>query len=152
MQSLHIFNGNPKRGLNYLRRAVELDPFVPVYIVEKRLTAYYAIGDQEKVLSEARALHHQTRRSRYNAAASLVALGQTEAARDVIKTVIADDPSLSLDYVVRQELCCFRISCSSSLLDGCDEPEILLMLNPHICPKGADVRQATSEGNRPRGG
>ncbi|MFK7945925.1 MAG: hypothetical protein AB8B85_23865, partial [Paracoccaceae bacterium] len=35
----------------------------------------------------------------------------------------------------------FRISCSSSLLDGYDEPEILLMPIPHICPKGADVRQ-----------
>jgi transposase InsO family protein len=34
----------------------------------------------------------------------------------------------------------FRISCSSSLLDGYDEPEILRCSNPQICPTGADVR------------
>ena len=37
-------------------------------------------------------------------------------------------------------LCWFRISCSSSLLDGCDEPEILRCSNPQFCPTGADVR------------
>jgi hypothetical protein len=36
----------------------------------------------------------------------------------------------------------FRISYSSSLLDGYDEPEILRCSNPQICPTGADVRQA----------
>jgi len=34
----------------------------------------------------------------------------------------------------------FRMSVSSPLLDGYDEPEILLMPIPQICPTGADVR------------
>jgi hypothetical protein len=35
----------------------------------------------------------------------------------------------------------FRISCSSSLHNGFDEPEILRWSNPKICPGSADVRQ-----------
>ena len=34
----------------------------------------------------------------------------------------------------------FRISCSSSLHNGFDEPEILRWSNPKICPGSADVR------------
>jgi hypothetical protein len=33
------------------------------------------------------------------------------------------------------------MSCSSSLLETYDEPEILRCSNPQICPTGADVRQ-----------
>ena len=100
---MHIFNGDPKGGLERLDRAVELDPFVPVYIVEEYLTAYYAMGDFEKVVAEARNLHHQTRRSRCYTAASLVALGRVDAAREVVRTVLEDDPVLTLDYVRGQE-------------------------------------------------
>ena len=80
-----------------------MDPFVPVYIVEEYLTAYYAMGDFEKVVAEARNLHHQTRRSRCYTAASLVALGRVDAAREVVRTVLEDDPVLTLDYVRGQE-------------------------------------------------
>ena len=101
---MHIFNGDPSAGLEKLERAVELDPFVPVYIIEERLTAFYTMGDYEKVLSEARSLQHQTRRSRYYTAASLVALDRLDAARQIIRATLSDNPSLSLDYVVGQEL------------------------------------------------
>ena len=101
---MHIFNGDPETGLARLRRAVLLDPFVPVYIVEEFLTAYYVMGDYEKVIAEARSLHHQTRRSRYYAAASQVALGQLDAACKIIEAALSDDASLSLNYVRGQEL------------------------------------------------
>lgn len=101
---LHIFNGDPEIGLARLHRAIELDPFVPVYIVEEHLTAYYALGDYEKVISEARDLNHQTRRSTYYTAASLVALDRLDAARRVIRNALEDDPSLSSDYVRGQEI------------------------------------------------
>lgn len=101
---LHIFNGDPKTGLERLQRAIELDPFVPVYIAEEHLTAYYALGDYEKVISEARDLHHQTRRSKYYTAASLVALDRLDAARRVIRNALEEDPSLSSDYVRGQEI------------------------------------------------
>jgi DNA-binding SARP family transcriptional activator/TolB-like protein/Tfp pilus assembly protein PilF len=102
--AIHVFNGDPETGLARLERAVELDPFVPVYIIEERLSAYYLLSDYEKVIEEARALHHQTRRSRYYTAASLVALGRTEEARRVMKTAIEEDPSLSIQYLRCQEL------------------------------------------------
>ncbi len=101
---LHIFCGDPLTGLERLERAVELDPFVPVYIVEERLTAHYAMGNHPRVLAEARRLNHQTRRSRYYTAASLIALEQREDARQIISAVLDEDPELSLDYVVGQEL------------------------------------------------
>lgn len=101
---MHIFNGDPEEGIRRLNRAVELDPFVPVYIVEEYLTAYYTMGDYEKVINEAKNLNHQTRRSRYYTAASFVAVGKTEAAKKVISSVLEDDPALTLSYVKGQEL------------------------------------------------
>jgi len=41
----------------------------------------------------------------------------------------------------------FRISCSSSLHNGFDEPEILRCSIPDICPVGADVRHSGHPGN-----
>lgn len=102
--AIHVFNGDPETGLARLNRAVELDPFVPVYIVEERLSAFYLLGDHEKVISEAKKLHHQTRRSRYYTAASLVALGRSEEARRVMRNALDEDPSLSLQYLRSQEL------------------------------------------------
>lgn len=102
--AIHVFNGDPEKGLERLNRAIELDPFVPVYIIEERLSAYYVLGDHEKVVSEARNLHHQTRRSKYYTAASLVALGRIDEARRIIKAALEEDPSLSLQYLRSQEL------------------------------------------------
>lgn len=102
--AIHVFNGDPEKGLARLNRAVELDPFVPVYIIEERLSAYYLMGDHEKVISEAQNLNHQTRRSRYYTAASLVALGRAKEARRVMRTALEEDASLSIQYLRSQEL------------------------------------------------
>jgi transposase InsO family protein len=40
------------------------------------------------------------------------------------------------------------MSCSSSLLNGFDEPEILRCSNPQIGPEGADVRHVEDKGIR----
>lgn len=102
--ALHIFNGDPETGLARLTRAMELDPFMPVYIVEERLSAYYAMDDHEKVVAAARVLNHQTRRSQYYTAASLVALDRLDAARRVMQAALRDDPDLSFAYLRGQEL------------------------------------------------
>ncbi|MCR9111541.1 MAG: hypothetical protein NXH94_22105 [Rhodobacteraceae bacterium] len=120
--AIHIFNGDPEIGLARLNRAVELDPFVPVYIIEERLSAYYLLADHEKVVEEAKALNHQTRRSRYYTAASLVALGRKEEARRVMKRAIDEDPSLSLQYLRSQEL--YR------------NPTVLAELEDRVCAAG----------------
>jgi TolB-like protein/Tfp pilus assembly protein PilF len=102
--AFYIFAGEPTRALELLVRAESLDPFLPVWIVEERIAALYALGQYEDLCNEARSLAFQTRRTRCYRAAARVALGQTDRARDLIVQALAEDPTLSQDYILSQEL------------------------------------------------
>ncbi|MFA3919829.1 BTAD domain-containing putative transcriptional regulator [Ruegeria hyattellae] len=114
--AIHIFCGDPEKGLERLEHAQELDPFVPVYIVEERLSAHYALENYKQIIAEARQLQHQTRRSRYYLAASLVATGDLANSKEVIREALAVDPALGFDYLRGQEL--FRDKTILARLEG----------------------------------
>ncbi|MEP1352868.1 MAG: adenylate/guanylate cyclase domain-containing protein [Tateyamaria sp.] len=102
--AFYTFDGQPERALELLEHAATLDPFLPVWIVEEQVAALYALGRFTESNEEARSLNFQTRRSRLYRAASRVARGDIERAREIVAEALADDPTLSLEYVKSQEL------------------------------------------------
>lgn len=98
------FAGEPERAFGLLDRAEGLDPYLPVWVVEERIAALYALGRFEEVNRAALDLPFQTRRTRCYRAAARVARGDIERARILIGEALTDDPSLSIEYVRSQEL------------------------------------------------
>ena len=133
-KSLFVSSRTASQALDLLDRAATLDPFLPVWIVEERIAALYAIGRFADMSREAPNLAFQTRRTRIYRAAARVGLGDVPRAQDLIAEALADDATLSTDYVVSQEL--FQDSTvmqtlldrvrSAGLPDG-DPAELLVM-------------------------
>ncbi|MCV2890824.1 tetratricopeptide repeat protein [Ruegeria aquimaris] len=98
------FAGEPERAFGLLDRAEGLDPYLPVWVVEERIAALYALGRFEDVNRAALDLPFQTRRTRFYRAAARIARGDIERARILIGEALTDDPSLSIEYVRSQEL------------------------------------------------
>jgi len=101
--AFYTFDGEPERALSLLDRADVLDPFLPVWIVEEKVAALYALGRYEEMNSEARNLNFQTRRSRLYRAAARVARSNVERAQELVAEALADDPELNTAYVCEQE-------------------------------------------------
>jgi adenylate cyclase len=101
--AFYIFAGEPKRALELLDEAEGLDPFLPVWCVEERVAALYALGRFEEAVAAGRALPFQTRRSRLYRAASRVALGDIDRARQIVAEALAAAPDLTADYIQQGE-------------------------------------------------
>ncbi len=102
--AFYIFDGNPELGLELLERAEAMDPFVPVWILEDRIRAFYALGRFEDMFACARSLPFQTRCSRIYRSVVSAKNGESERARQLIAATLADDPSLTSEYIHVQEL------------------------------------------------
>jgi len=102
--AFYIFAGEPERAMELLDEAEELDPFLPVWCVEERVAALYALGRFEEAAAAGRALPFQTRRSRLYRAASRVALGDLDRARQIIAEALAAAPDLTIGYIQQHEL------------------------------------------------
>lgn len=102
--AFYVFDGQPGKALELLERASALDPFLPVWIVEERVAALYALGCFTEANEVAKSLSFQTRRSRLFRAASRVAQGDIERGRELVSEALADDTTLSIEYVKSQEL------------------------------------------------
>jgi class 3 adenylate cyclase/TolB-like protein/tetratricopeptide (TPR) repeat protein len=101
--AFHVYAGEPERGLELLRRAEELDPFLPVWCVEEKVAAFYASECWPDALTAARSLPYQTRRSRLYSAACLAAMGQEREARRLVEEARAENPGLATDFVEANE-------------------------------------------------
>jgi adenylate cyclase len=101
--AFYTFAGEPTRAMELLDEAEELDPFLPVWCVEERVVALYALGRFEEAAAAGRVLPFQTRRSRLYRAASRVALGDLDRARQIIAEALATNPDLTTDYIQQRE-------------------------------------------------
>ena len=101
--AFYSFAGEPERALELLDEAEALDPFLPVWCVEERVVALYAAGRYEEATAAGRALPFQTRRSRLYRAASHVALGHRDRAREIVAEARANAPDLTVSYVQQKE-------------------------------------------------
>ncbi len=101
--AFYTFAGEPERALELLDEAEALDPFLPVWCVEERVVALYALGRFEEAVAAGRALPFQTRRSRLYRAAAHTALGNLERARQLVAEARATAPELTVTYVQQKE-------------------------------------------------
>jgi class 3 adenylate cyclase len=104
--AFYIFVGEPERALELLDEAEGLDPFLPVWCIEERVAALYALDRFDEATVAGRALPFQTRRSRLYLAASHVALGDLGRARQIVAEALAAAPDLTVDYTQKYE--CYR--------------------------------------------
>ncbi|MCL5778455.1 adenylate/guanylate cyclase domain-containing protein [Limibaculum sp. FT325] len=102
--AFYIFAGDPDRALKLLDRAEALDPFLPVWVTEERVAALYALGRYDEMLSVARTLPFQTRRSRLYRAAARMMAGDAERARQIVREALTDAPDLTAEFIRTQEL------------------------------------------------
>jgi adenylate cyclase len=127
--AFYTFAGEPERALTLLQEAEQLDPFLPVWCIEERVAALYALGKFEEALAAGRALPFQTRRSRLYRAAAGVALGDVARARLIIAEALAAAPDLTVDYVQQKE--CYR---DPAVKQQLGERLVEAGLPPHAAP------------------
>lgn len=101
--AFYTFAGEPARALELLDEAEALDPFLPVWCIEERAVALYALDRFEEAIEAARTLPFQTRRSQLYRGASRVALGHIDRARRIIVEARAAAPDLTVRYVEQKE-------------------------------------------------
>ena len=101
--AFYTFAGEPTRAMELLDEAEELDPFLPVWCVEERVVALYALRRFEEAAAAGRVPPFQTRRSRLYRAASRVALGDRARARQIVAEALATNPDLTTDYIQQRE-------------------------------------------------
>ena len=101
--AFYIFAGEAERALKLLDEAEELDPFLPVWCIEERVAALYALGRFEDAATVAGTLPFQTRRSRLYRAASRLAVGDHDLARQIVAEARAVNPDLNTDYIRQRE-------------------------------------------------
>lgn len=101
--TVSTYVGEATRALQLLDEAEALDPFLPVWCIEERGVALYALERYEEALEAHGKLVFQTYRSRLYRAASLVALGRRDEARRIVREAIASRPHLTASGFMSNE-------------------------------------------------
>ena len=101
--AVSTFMGEGETSLRLLDEAEALDPLLPVWCIEERGVAYYALGRHEEALEALGKLVFQTFRSRLYRAAALMALGRPEEAGKLAKEAMASKPNFTVSRFLFQE-------------------------------------------------
>ena len=100
---LYTFVGEAERSLSLLDEAEMLDPFLPVWCVEERGVALYALGRYAEAVESLGKLTFQTNRSRLYRAAALVALNRADEASRMVREAVGGKPDLTVsDFISRE--------------------------------------------------
>jgi len=101
--SVMTYVGDPERALVFIDEAEALDPLLPVWCIEERGVALYALERYEGALASLGRLLFQTHRSRLYRAAALMALGRIEEARGLVKEAKAGNPGITVANFIFKE-------------------------------------------------
>ena len=101
--AVSTFIGEPMEALRMLDEAEALDPLLPVWCIEERGVAYYALGRYEEALEALDRLVFQTFRSRLYRAAALIALDRPGEAGRLVREALASKPNLTVSRFLFQE-------------------------------------------------
>jgi TolB-like protein/class 3 adenylate cyclase len=101
--AFYSYNGQPDIALQLLKKATDLDPLLPVWCIEEKGIAYFALDEFEKSLAALSELPFQSSRSRTYQCAALMALDRKETARIAIRQAIATNSELTATYLMRKE-------------------------------------------------
>jgi class 3 adenylate cyclase/TolB-like protein len=102
------YAGEPLRSLSLVDEAEALDSLLPVWCIEERGVALYALERYQEALEVFAGLVFQTYRSRLYRAAALIALDRPDEARKLVGEAIAGSPSLTTPKFMTKE--CYRDS------------------------------------------
>ena len=78
--------GNPQDGLEWLDKAMRLDPFYPDSRLEALFDAHYMAGDYEAAVAVFKRWRHPPVHMQAEFAAALAQLGESEAAAEAVET------------------------------------------------------------------
>lgn len=91
--------GEPEKGLEHMKLAQSLDPFLPVWAVEDEGVMLYSLDDHTGAVASLRRLSFPTPRALCFMAASQVAMDDVDAARASIEKVRKIDPAYTYDQI-----------------------------------------------------
>jgi adenylate cyclase len=97
------FGGEPLHSLSLLDEAEALDPLLPVWCIEERGVALYALERYHEALEAFGRLVFQTRRSRLYGAAALIALDRPDEAHKLAEEAQAGKPGLTATSFISRE-------------------------------------------------
>jgi adenylate cyclase len=101
--AVYSFVGEAERALSLLDEAEMLDPFLPVWCVEERGVALYALGRYAGAIESLRKLTFQTTRSRCYRAAALVTLDRVDEASRMVREALSSEPALTASAFTSRE-------------------------------------------------
>ncbi|KFG70756.1 adenylate/guanylate cyclase domain-containing protein [Microvirga sp. BSC39] len=101
--AVSTFMGDGETSLRLVEEAEALDPLLPVWCIEERGIAYYALGRYGEALEALGKLVFQTFRSRLYRAAALIALSRPEDAGKLVKEAMASKPNFTVSRFLFQE-------------------------------------------------
>jgi adenylate cyclase len=101
--SVSTYVGKPERSLQLLDEAESLDPFLPVWCIEERGVALYALERFRDAIQALGNLMFQTYRARLYRAAAYVALDDLESARRAVREALAGQPGLTVSGFMMKE-------------------------------------------------
>jgi TolB-like protein len=101
--AFYTFKGEPTKALELIEAAVAQDPFLPVWCIEERGVALFALGRFEEALSALGAMPFQTFRSRCYEAACRVSMGDQAGARQAVSKALQIHPTLTALEICQKE-------------------------------------------------
>ena len=110
--AFYTYKGEPIRALELIDAAVAQDPFLPVWCIEERGVALFALGRFAEALSALSAMPFQTFRSRCYEAACRVSTDDQAGASRAISKALQIHPSLTASEFRRRETYQDRVQAS----------------------------------------
>jgi len=101
--AFYTFKGEPSHALELIETAVAQDPFLPVWCIEERGVALFALRRFEEALSALGAMPFQTFRSRCYEAACRMSLGDQAGARETVAKALRIQPTLTASEFFHKE-------------------------------------------------
>lgn len=101
--AFYTFKGEPTQALELIKAAVAHDPFLPVYCIEERGVALFALRRFEEALSALGAMPLQTFRSRCYEATCRVSMGDQAGARQAVSKALQIHPTLTASEFCQKE-------------------------------------------------
>ena len=93
--AFYTYKGEPTGALELIEAALAQDPFLPVWCLEERGVALFALGRFEEAISALGAMPFQTFRSRCYEAACRVSMGDQASAEQAISKALQIHPTLT---------------------------------------------------------
>ena len=101
--AFYTYKGEPTQALALIEAAVAQDPFLPVWCIEERGVAVFALRRFEEALSALGAMPFQTFRSRCYEAACRMSLGDQAGARGAVAKALLIHPTLTASEFFHHE-------------------------------------------------